>query len=70
MPLFTYKCPKCEVTVEKLLKAEDSKLERRCEKDGEALVRAPRMGSAQIKEVIDNGLYARRVVTPKKNEGI
>jgi predicted nucleic acid-binding Zn ribbon protein len=66
MPLYSYKCSGCGALIQKLSAPELSKTEQHCEKDGALLIRTPRMASAQVKEIVDNGLYARRVEVIKK----
>jgi predicted nucleic acid-binding Zn ribbon protein len=66
MPLYTYKCSGCSAVIQKLLDPALSKDVQICPHDGTILIRTPRMASAQVKEIVDNGLYTRRVEVLKK----
>lgn len=63
MALFSYKCEKCGEVFQYFEKAAF----RTHKVDGGKLMRTPRMGTTQIKEVIDTGAMARRVEVVKKS---
>lgn len=62
MPLFYFYCSKCRTLYKRIFTAEEAKLEQRCKKDNEVLVRDHQGVSANIYEKIDNGLQAKPVV--------
>ena len=66
MPLFGFKCPKCEKSYQLFLTPEQGKQEQKCKEDGDVMVRVPRTASTQVKEIVDGGYHPRRVEIIKK----
>ena len=66
MPLFTWRCHSCGKKVQRIMSAEKAKLGMLCPEDQTLLVRMASTPSSQVKEVVDNGLMAKRVEIIKK----
>jgi DNA-directed RNA polymerase subunit RPC12/RpoP len=60
MALYYYFCEKCNKEVKRLLTPAKAKMEQICKDCSTVLLRTPKDSSFAIKEVIDNGLQARR----------
>ncbi len=61
MPLYNFICPQCGFKLKKILSPEQSKVPFFCEKDRTSMARDPQSPTTMVKEVIDNGLQAKRV---------
>ncbi len=62
MPIYYFICPECSLTVVKLLTPHKAKtIELTCGSCTAILERNPQPPTSSVKEVIDNGLQARRV---------
>lgn len=59
MPLFNYKCTSCDLTCRKVLDKAIKELDCAC---GGKMMRAPKGGSSQVMETLDNGVMTKRVV--------
>lgn len=67
MPTYTYSCGWCNTKEKKLLPSlEKAKIERYCETCNQPMVRQVGAASSQVKEIVDNGIMAKKVELTKK----
>lgn len=60
MAIYYFKCSNCDRIKKRLFSPEEAKQEQHCPHDGALMQRIPQGGFTTIKEVIDNGLQARK----------
>lgn len=61
MPLYYYRCAKCDRVDRNLLSVEDSKLPQACKECSETMERSPEPPSVRATEILDNGFMPRRI---------
>lgn len=66
MPLFTWRCYQCGKKVQRIMAAQQAAQGLQCPDDRTLLVRMACAPTSQVKEVVDNGLMAKRVELIKK----